>query len=198
VGVVRLSAHERYSRQQPERRTEEAIQTGGSRYLSPYFAQVGMDMRISSDASKIRTQLQTILENLGQSYLILCAVLDMFDQLIASKFCGTFYSILIQRREPRIAELVPIQHSSVEQMKVGLEVVIGNIAGNAVSVEQLQVELAECVVEPACALLRSIRFPTTIDLSRSWALALVLCRMTSMLLDLALVTYVGSHVSRFE
>ena len=128
----------------------------------------------------------------------LCSLLNSLNLLRASKFCDGSYSILIQRPDPGIAEIVAIPRSTLEEMKVGLEAAIGNIAGYQLSVEELQSELSECIVEPAYSLLRTMRFAFTIDISQSSATALALYSTTLKLLDLALVAYAGSHATRFD
>ncbi|KIW18855.1 hypothetical protein PV08_03144 [Exophiala spinifera] len=140
-------------------------------------------------------QLEDILEDLGQSYLILCDILNTLSELTAAKFCEGSYSVLVQHSKPGIAELVLVRRSDLEDVKGSLERGIDEIAGRENSLESI---MWRYIVAPICGLLGRLCFPTSTDLFRSWSPSLALCRMTCLLLDLTLITYVGSHATDFQ
>jgi hypothetical protein len=137
-----------------------------------------------------------VLPSLCQSYFIICRVLQRLELLRAARFSTYFFSILRLHKGTNAAEIVKLQASLVESIKVGIEQSIDHILDDpwdAIS----QVCLSEYVEVPCAVLLEDTGIMPSMSHSRNSHSILTLCRMTALLLDLAMVSYVGSHGSPF-
>lgn len=142
-------------------------------------------------------EMQITLASLWKSYLMLCQVLRAFGVLEKSKFSKDFFSFLLRRTAPtNTAEIVKIYTlSKLDSIKVSLENVIAQLLKNIHIHDPCQY-VADFVEEP-CSLLSYVGFKLP-EQRRSNASMLTIIRMTMILLDLALVSYAGSHGSRFD
>ncbi|PVH70398.1 hypothetical protein DL98DRAFT_521650 [Cadophora sp. DSE1049] len=136
--------------------------------------------------------------SLGKSYLILCHILDIIENLRQKGFCDNSFTILIQREPGDIAELVQVERGAIVDFYEGIANAIVKIlkVGRPLADHVTSSALLE-VVMPACErLMESLG----ISLGRSLPLydILVLCRILTLLLDIGLVSYMGSHGSRFD
>lgn len=155
--------------------------------------------------SRTTSMLQSTTDNpicvglsLGKSYLILCHILDILENLRQKGFCGNFFTILIQREPGNIAEMVQIEREAIVDFHEGIANAIVRIlkVGRSLAVHVVSSALLG-VIMPACErLMKSLG----ISLERSLPLydILVLCRILTLLLDIGLVSYMGSHGSRFD
>jgi hypothetical protein len=148
----------------------------------------------SDDLRELWPSSQQILDSLRTSYLILSQVLASFDILSEADFCTSYYSILLE--QPNIAEIVKISRDSLDDVKAGIEAATAGIYSN-ISPGVVHGLLVECVAKPCSQLLKILHLPAS-DPSRSSTTILALCRALSLLADLGLVSYVGSHATRFD
>jgi hypothetical protein len=136
------------------------------------------------------TSIQASLESVSKSYLILCRVLTSFDHLRNAGFCGTFFSMLIQgHRAPGVAHLAQVNRGDIVALKKGFESFISSPQGAAFGLESDCFLLAKRMIARPNPLLLWLQLLET---------PLLMCRAIVLLLDLGLVTYVGSHGSRFD
>jgi hypothetical protein len=138
--------------------------------------------------------------SLGKSYLILCHILDSLDILTQKEFCGDAFTILVQR-EPKhgdVAELVQIERKLVVEFHGAIASAILKILkpgrpllSNAASstISEILMPTCERFMEHLGAPLQAVLKVYDI---------LVLCRILTLILDLGVVSYVGSHGSRFD
>jgi len=136
--------------------------------------------------------------SLGKSYLIICHILDIIENLTRKGFCNNSFTILIQREPGDIAEMVQIEREVIVDFSEGIANTIVKmlkvgrpLPDNATSSAVLE------VLMPACE-----RFMESLGTSLQQSLPLydilVLCRILTLLLDIGLVSYMGSHGSRFD
>jgi hypothetical protein len=143
--------------------------------------------------SDIRT-----LSSLWKSYLIICEVLTSFDILREYSFSTTFYSILVKHPSTDIAELIRLPRERIDGLKTGIESAITRIADADISLEPTDLELSECIALPCDYLLGIMHLRLSNTIPNTRVSILTMCRITALLLDLALISYVGSHGSRFN
>lgn len=155
--------------------------------------------------SSTTSMLQSTIDNpicvglsLGKSYLILCHILDIIENLTQKGFCDNSFTILIQREPGDIAEIVQIEREAIVDFYEG-------IANTIVEMLKVGPPLADHVTSsallevlmPACE-----RFMESLGISLEQSLPLydilVLCRILTLLLDIGVVSYMGSHGSRFD
>jgi hypothetical protein len=141
---------------------------------------------------------QQALASLWKSYLIMCRVLASFDRLSAANFCTSSYNLLVKHDDNAVAEIVKIPRAFLDDMKIGIETATVQIRDSGTTPEIIHVTLQECIELPCSQLLDILHLPTIGETPRPSAAILDLCRMTSILADLALVSYVGSHGVRFD
>jgi hypothetical protein len=145
-------------------------------------------------------QSQAVLASLWKSYLMLCQVLESFSMLRRSKFCKDFFSILLRRTTPKeTAEIVKIYPSTqLSSLKKSLEHIIAQILENIEHGAYGETQyLSKMVGGPCSKLLETMGFELPIE-TRTNQETMDLLQNTMTLLDLALVSYVGSHGSRFD
>jgi hypothetical protein len=151
------------------------------------------------DSKKIRE----ITESLLKSYLIVCNVLERLDFLEVAGFCREGHSMLVEHPEQNLAEVVRVPKQTLEDLTVMLEVVIDEVCSGLgfssirdigdylqyrshISVDSL----TEDITGLEWSLIGQSRIRTN-------NFTLMELRMTALMLDLALVAYMGSHGSQF-
>jgi hypothetical protein len=144
-----------------------------------------------------RRLFQETLASLWKSYLILCQVLTSFDTLIKAQFCTSYYSILLQQADKSIAEIVRIPRDLLENIKTGIEAFTVEIRTGDIEPELIHTYLRERVEVPCSQLLEVLHLSTS-DSPKTTSSILALCRTTTLMADLGLVSYVGSHATRFD
>lgn len=135
------------------------------------------------------------LQHLRISYAILSNVLEQLGILRGLSFCRDFYSILVRDHGKDVAELVKIRHSPLEALKSAIESLKEDITIRNENIT----DLLRSKIGSLCRnLLHSLRLPLDRAVQDDTDNILILLRMTVLILDLALVCYVGSHGSRFD
>lgn len=140
---------------------------------------------------------QEILASLWTSYFILCRVLTSFDILSQADFCTSYYSILLEQFDNDIAEIVKVPRDILDNVKTGIEAATTLICNGGIHPEEIHTYLRLCVEEPCSQLLDILHLPAS-ESSRSIRSILAVCRTMSLVADLGLVSYVGSHATRFD
>lgn len=136
------------------------------------------------------------LASLWKSYLMLCQVLNNFSILENAGFSKDFFSFLL-RRSADTAEIVKICPSlRLNNIKLCLENACRHVLEN-IGVADSQQYLTYLVEEPCLGLLDDLGFNLP-EVTRPNTSILAILRTAMLLLDLALVSYVGSHGSRFN
>jgi Ubiquitin family len=145
-------------------------------------------------------ELHGLLESLCKSYLVLCRVVASFEYLQEMGFCGTFYSVLVERRETAtdVAEMLQIKRDELEILKINFESAMSHIHQESLCVSSAASVIwdqlgGQCDYILGLMGLQCKRPPPNI-----WMQIMYSSRMAVLLLDLGLVTYVGSHGSRFD
>ncbi len=131
-----------------------------------------------------------VLTALRKSYIVLHWFLDSFNRLRTSDFCTDFYSMLVEHPGKDYLEIVRIPRSLVEGIREGIETAVLRICEGSIESEMVQMHLSECIESPCMALLEEMGMPPSSTSLRSIESSLILCRMTVLLLDLGLVSYV--------
>jgi hypothetical protein len=137
------------------------------------------------------------LGSLWGSYLILCRVLASFDLLSQNGFSTSYYSILLEQPDKAIAEIVKISRETLEKIKTGIEIATVQICDGETQPEDIYAHLCDCVEETCAQLLDLLHLPRLRSRGSSAAILVVL-RTISLVADLGLVSYVGSHATRFD
>ena len=137
-------------------------------------------------------QKRNILVYLCQSYFIICRVLQRFSSLQQSKFCTSFFSLLRWHKENDVAEIVRLRASQIEDIKFGMEAAIKHVS-DTIGDGSFEAILRQNVEIPCTVLLEDAGIMPAGSRPRITQCILTLCHMTAVLLDLALVSYVGSH-----
>ena len=145
------------------------------------------------ELDKLWQQDRSMFVYLCQSYFIICRVLQRFSNLRKSKFCTSFFSLLRLHKETDVAEIVRLRASQIEDIKFGIEAAITHVL-DTIGDESLEVVVRQHVENPCTVLLddAGILKPAA-SRPRIVPCILTLCHMTAIFLDLALVSYVGSH-----
>lgn len=120
-----------------------------------------------------------------RTYLILSWIVDNLDLLNRVNFCGGYYSLLLEHPESDLAEIIRLPRKMISDFKEALEPML--IESSHETIGQL-LKHTEEQCSTILALLGPINIPTSTTRSSGQ-----LFWMTAALLDLALVSYVGSH-----
>jgi hypothetical protein len=162
--------------------------------------QEGTNLLVNPPRDEFEEQIheaQNTLASLRKSYLMLCQVLKSFELLQHAKFSTDFFSFLLRKASRNdTVELVKIEPSAeLSTLKSSFEHVITQILETLVIEDQNLLFMA--LGQPCLRFLSSIG----ISLDRQIATNLTtlhMLRNTMSFLDLAVVSYVGSHGSRFD
>ncbi|KIW09894.1 hypothetical protein PV08_11995 [Exophiala spinifera] len=166
-------------------------------HLVPAWMWAFIQEQLSENSGKHWRSSQQELDSLWTSYLILCRVLANFDALSEANFCTSYYSILLEQSDRNVAEIVKIPRDTLDDIKTGIEAAASQICATDINPDRIYMHLLACVEGPCSKLLKILHLPTS-DLSESSTAILALCRALSLLADLGLVSYVGSHTTRFD
>lgn len=140
--------------------------------------------------AELRTS-HLVLESLWKSYWILCKTLRSFEKLRSEGFCRDFYSVLVHHPRRDEAKLVRIPQGSLGALKTGIENAIMRVFNG--DPEGPEFVLLSFVATQCDDILENMNLlPGTSGLP-----VMAICRAAVLLLDLALVSYVGSHGTRF-
>ena len=131
--------------------------------------------------------------SLFKSYLILCQVLDNFDALRAKKFCASFYSILVQSSYENTAEIVKIHYGTLKDIKDGIGRAI--LSGDPCTLSRAGKACLTFLKDSHLAPKDSLDKDSS---NFAWETSHHVFRLVALILDLGLITYVGSHGSRFD
>ena len=159
------------------------------------------DLILTGGITAESQEARQILSSLWGSYMIICHLLTSFDRLQAAEFSTTFYTMLVKHPGKDMAELVRIEIERILGLKAGIETAIAQIFEinsnrNSEIIHVIEMELSDCIAIPSSHLLGTMLLPN--DIEPGHLSILTACRMTALLLDLSLVSYVGSHGSHFN
>lgn len=168
-------------------------------YMVPFVRLVTSVSKSVAPEAMMTSESQ--LKSLLKSYLILTRILQTLNNLVDQGFASSYYSFLLERPSHNVAELIAIERSFLLALKQKLEASIQMLADDQNFWEwssEIRESLSDCLLPVLMSFLGSLCNeasqiqPTSDDyLSR-------LCRVTILLCDLALVSYVGSHGSTFN
>jgi hypothetical protein len=148
------------------------------------------------------TSAEYMMSSLAKSYLILCHVLDNIQLLTRRGFCGGSYTILKQRytKDGDIAELIQVGGEMLQDFHGAMATTIarlGSLRMFRVDIEALSPMIISAYLQPGCVkMTKNLKAPLLEDLGTNNTL--LLCRVLVDLLDLGLVSYIGSHGTRFD
>ncbi|KAL2859903.1 uncharacterized protein BJX67DRAFT_386512 [Aspergillus lucknowensis] len=152
----------------------------------------------SNESEAGRQEIQLALLSLQKSYAILYKVQRNLDHLIESGFAKSRFSLLVGHPEHNLAEIVQIPRFALDDLSVHIEAAIKCISYD-LDPSLLQTHLRLFVEIRVRSLLECIGVSSDVlQEGLSPPVILTRCRMVVLLLDLALVCYVGSHGSRFD
>lgn len=132
-----------------------------------------------------KNQEDLALELYMKTYFILSRLVDSLDLLSRTKFCGDFYSLLLEHPEEDIAEIIRLPRKAISDFKESLEPVL--LESSPETVDQLLKHTKE-----QCSTILALLSPMNLPATATHSLGQIFW-MTAVLLDLALVSYLGSH-----
>ncbi|PGH12530.1 hypothetical protein AJ80_06691 [Polytolypa hystricis UAMH7299] len=125
---------------------------------------------------------------LVKTYLIFSRIANSLDHLVGSPFSGDYFSLLLEHPGHDLAEIIRLPQKMIGTLKESLEPTLMELSCESIAPLLKQAE-EHCSVILELLGITNIGPTSTI---RSSGL-LLLCWMTAILLDLASVSYVGSH-----
>ena len=138
-----------------------------------------------------------MLAHLWESYLMICQCSRSVQILKDDGFCDSSINILVKLEALDVAEITEISLQSVENLKVVVENALIKLLGSTDAIA-MSTNLMEFVLMPCASFLDHIGLRDAATNPGDTKSILKFCRTTACLLDLAIVTYTGSHASRFD
>ena len=142
-----------------------------------------------------------VLVHLWRTYSIVCNVAKTLENMSACNFCTSFFSILVKHPGIDVAEVVKIPIATVQGIKIGFETVFARLSDDLIT-PNLSTYLEDCLKVSFTPFLAQLGLSYPPDYAQmaddTIDSTLMLCRSIAILLDLAIVSYVGSHGSRFD
>jgi hypothetical protein len=145
-----------------------------------------------------RRALQVGTTSLRKSHTLLCNTIGMLAHLRAWYFSTEFYSILTKDPILNVARLTQISRKQLDALEGGIKMSINRIAAGGTTFLAIESALVE-VIAPELATLQAdigLTIATRDDTDLPTILATL--KMIVLVLDLALVSYVGSHGTPFH
>ncbi len=153
------------------------------------------------DLEEGNSEAKEFVFSLCETYLVINLVIQSFENLESSQFCTSFFSILVERCDGAVAEIVKIHKGLLFKLRDALEVAITIARNVGVDLESDEETIMDCI-GPA-----SQEFLDVLDCTELRSDVLIVntlpemlnvYRMVACILDLGLVSYVGSHAARFD
>ncbi len=142
-----------------------------------------------------------IVSSLCETYLIVHSVINSFNILESRKFCTSFFSVLVERCDGAVAEIVKIHKEFLVELRDSLERAIIIIIARDDGVDRASETIMDCIGPAGKEFLDIIEcklLGSDILIVNALPEMLNLYRMVACILDLGLVSYVGSHAARFD
>lgn len=140
------------------------------------------------------------LASLRKSYEILCNVLNSFENLRSLNFCTGFLSILVKYPGEDAAALRSIHKTTLDSLKHDMSRALDQVMRIDNSEGRIAYILSS-IANKCHDFLDDNHLGLKLDPPNDTCcqvMDLTICRMTTWLLDLALVSYVGCHSSQFD
>lgn len=137
------------------------------------------------------------LSHLWKSYIIICGAVRSLEQMTARGFCIGSFSILLKHQDKDIVEIKRIRSDLIENIKTGAEIAIGQILEDLED-NAFLVSLRECLYLPCLRFLEKVGFSEPSTAPQNVKVMMMLFRNSALLIDNAIVSYVGSHGSCFD
>lgn len=150
------------------------------------------------------SQARLPVASLIESYAIVLSVLLNMDHLTAHKHCDSSFSVLLERADGTVAEVVRIDRSLVLDLVDALEVAISVSSSGWTESSEAYEAITNCIRPAMLRILDSLELGNSSNIRLAIQEAstspgiLHLCRLLVCFLDLGLTSYVGSHASRFD
>ena len=141
------------------------------------------------------------MTSLCKTHVIILSILESFDLLQSRQFCTSFFSILVERFDGLVAEIVKVHREFLVELMEALEVAITVTHQETADPESAHEALTDCLGPAVQGFFDLLDYPQlgTDALVIETTLGILnLCRMVACILDLGMVCYVGSHGARFD
>lgn len=161
----------------------------------PWISNLVFDLQKGSSAAK------EIVFNLCETYLVIHSVIKSFEILESRQFCTSFFSILVERCDGAVAEIVKIHKGLLFKLRDSLEVAITIARNVGVDLESDEETIMDCIGPASQEFLDALdctKLRSDVLIVNNLPEMLNLYRMVACILDLGLVSYVGSHAARFD
>lgn len=142
-----------------------------------------------------------VVFSLCEVYLMVHSVINSFDILESRQFCTSFFSILVERCDGAVAEIVKIYKNLLVKLRDSLKVAIVITHNNGVDLESDHEMIMNSIWPAAQEFLDILNFKqlgSDAPIMNTLPEMLNLYHMVACILDLGLVSYVGSHAARFD
>jgi hypothetical protein len=142
-----------------------------------------------------------IVSSLYETYIMVHSVINSFDILKSRQFCTSFFSILVERCDGAVAEIVKIHEELLVKLRDSLEIAMAIVPDDTVDLENSYETIMDCIGPAAQEFLDILickQLGSDVLIVDTLPKMLNLYRMEACILDLGLVSYAGSHVMRFD
>lgn len=146
-------------------------------------------------------EIYKVKTSLWKSYLITCNLLERVDYLDAEGFCHGYFSMLLEHPGQHLAEVVRVPRQVIHIIKERMEMALDNIYQRSLYLDAVKSYLLVLSIDVDRAMATVVGFSALTGVNHTEASPsasfLMKFRMTVLVLDLALVAYMGSHGSQF-
>jgi ubiquitin len=153
------------------------------------------------DLQEGKSAANGIVSSLCETYLMVHSVINSFEILESRQFCTSFFSILVERCDGAVAEIVKIHKELLVKLLDSLEIAMTIARDDGVDLESACETIMDCIGSATQEFLDVIdckQLGSDVLIVNTLPEMLNLCRMVACILDLGLVSYAGSHAARFD
>jgi len=147
------------------------------------------------------SEVKEVVYSLCETYLIIHSVINNFDKLTSRQFCTSFFSILMERCDGAVAEIVKIHKDLLVELRDALEIGMTISRDSMADLEGAYGTIIDSIgpaVQNCLDVLDRKQLGSDKPTNHTMPRMLTIYRMVACILDLGLVSYAGSHASRFD
>jgi hypothetical protein len=140
--------------------------------------------------------LQNGLRSLYKTYVIITQVIHSVQHLQSSDLCTSYFSVLVLQSNQATAEMSKIPLSSIIELQNAIAGSMFNML-NDTEVNNIEAHLKEQLLPSCEVILRQLSQKSITDMNGEMDIA-SLARLLAYILDIAIISYAGSHATRFD
>ena len=151
---------------------------------------------LADEFSKQWQRLQNGLRSLYKTYVIITQVIHSVQYLQSSGLCTSYFSVLVLQSNQDTAEMTKIHLSSIMEFQDAIAGSMFNML-NDTEFNSIEAHLKEQLLPSCEVLLRQLSQKSITNMNDEMDIV-SMARLLAYILDIVIISYAGSHATRFD